>query len=186
VRKPDNKDLQVNEASAAHNRILFLVRSAEATFLELGKELAEFHDARHYETLGYHSFDSYLADPDTNISQRSAYRLMGIYRLYVKRLNLPPVALLPIGITKLDLIRPVVQDNPDEWLAKAQALSKSDLVRELQDNGNHVPAIPIIKEYQDCTISLFYDVDIPPIKINATTLQFTRYNGRFKLEGELK
>jgi len=175
----------VDSAHAAHNRIIWLVRSAEATFLELGRELSEFQTAEHYKALGYHSFDSYLADPDTNISSRSAYRLISIHRLYVQKLNLPPVALLPIGITKLDLIRPVVKDNPDEWLAKAQTLSKSDLIHELHDNGTDVPVIPVVREFENCTISVFYNTGAQPLKLNAIACVFTRFNGKFTIQGEL-
>ena len=102
--------------------------------MQLGKELAEFDEMQRWQHLGYASFAAYLADPDVDISPRTAYRIIRVHRLVQQYEVLPPVA-IEVGSTKLDMLASHVnEENLEELLNKASALSRKDLKAEL--NGN--------------------------------------------------
>lgn len=117
-----------------HNRIVGLRKLSIGAFFELGKELYYFEKEQQYKELDYVSFNQYLADID--ISRRTAFQLKGIFETFILNTNLTsaPDALLSAGVTKLDMIRPVVNDtNMEEWINKASTLSRSDLKKEVHD-----------------------------------------------------
>lgn len=124
-----------DEHEAAFNRyrrIINLKWTAEKCFLEIGKELCEFQQLEQWRDLEYNSFNAFLADPDVNISRRTAYRMMRIWKQYVIEMNIQTEKLIAIGGTKLDMIASHVdQGNVDRWLNTAATLSKSDLKAEL-------------------------------------------------------
>jgi hypothetical protein len=126
-------DTIATDAWARHQRIVALRQLVEQTFLELGEELYWFEREQAYRDIGYPSFNAYLGDPEVNISRSLAYRLKGVYQRFVLELGSPAARLLEAGADKLDVIRPHVdQDNADEWINKASALSRSDLRHEVR------------------------------------------------------
>lgn len=122
-------------ARARHARILDLRNQSAAAFLELGEELYWFEKEGHYQALGHPTFEAYLADPDVDISRRTAFRIKGVYKKYVVDLKVPPVALTSAGPAKLDVIRPhVTEENVDAWVARAAALSRADLRERVRES----------------------------------------------------
>jgi hypothetical protein len=126
-----NVIISVNEAVSAqerHENICRLRKLAERTFLELGEQLYEFVKNRDFETLGYDTFNAYLADPEVDIKRSTAYSLMGIYETFIVELESPTVGLLAAGHGKLDVIRPYVdKSNVDRLVTEAGSISRSDL-----------------------------------------------------------
>jgi len=121
-----------HEAFHRYKRIVGLIWQAEKTFLELGEELCIFQEQEQWRELEYRSFEAFLADPDVNMSRRTAYRLIRVWKLYGQALNVQHEKLIAIGTTKLDMIASHVdQNNVDRWLNTAATLSKSDLRAEL-------------------------------------------------------
>lgn len=136
----NNIELAYTSAFGRHKRIVDLVCATKENFLELGMRLCQFEENRDYEKLGHASFNAYLADPDVDMSRSQAYELIGLYRDYELRLEIPREKLLLAGPTKLGVIRRVVdEENVYEWISKAETLSRSDLRHEV--NGTE----PIIK-----------------------------------------
>ncbi len=64
----------------SHERILAHKNSLEFSFIVLGRELYEFDEMQHWETLGYNSFNAYVSDPDVDIGASTAHRLKKVYR----------------------------------------------------------------------------------------------------------
>ena len=145
-----------NDASDAHNRHLHLVdlrNMGETIFLELGRELYEFERDRCYKALDFDSFNSYLASSGVDISTRTAYRLKAVYKKYVLDLGLAPLSLVAAGYTKLSMIAPQVDSsNAADWLAKAETLSRADIIRELKDGDPNYQEPPIIRFLDDIRI----------------------------------
>ena len=124
----------VTSAWAQHQRILECKATIEYTFLSLGKELAEFDEMQRWEMLGYNSFAAYLADPDVDISPRTAYRIIRVHKMAI-RYSILPSAAIEVGSTKLDMLASHVnEENLEELLNKASALSRKDLRAELDGN----------------------------------------------------
>ena len=127
-------NLVIADAWAQHQRIVQHRIRIEDAFLQLGKELAEFDEMHRWDDLGYSSFAAYLADPDVDISPRTAYRIIRVHEMTIRFSILPPVA-IDVGSTKLDMLASHVnEENLEELLNKASALSRKDLKAEL--NGN--------------------------------------------------
>jgi len=141
-----NQLTTANDAHARHLRLVDLRNMGETIFLELGRELFEFERDKCYQVLGYASFNSYLADPDIDISPRTAYRLKSVYKKYILDLALPPATLVGAGYTKLSMISSQVdEDNVDAWLVKAGTLSRADIIKELKDNDANYQEPPLIR-----------------------------------------
>lgn len=121
------------EAYKRYRRIQRLKWTAEKCFLDIGAELYEFHHLEQWKELDYDSFNAFLADPDVNITRRTAYRMMRVWREYVVKLEVEPEKLLAIGGTKLDMIAAHVdENNVDKWLNMAATLTKGNLRAELK------------------------------------------------------
>jgi len=115
-----------------HRQIVALKTHAEETFIILGRAIYEFAEIEGWRKLGYRSFGEYLADPEVNLTERTAYRLKAVYEKFVQELGWSPSALLPAGVSKLEMIRPYVDNqNAGEMIALASELSRSDLEIEL-------------------------------------------------------
>ena len=111
-----------------YRRIVNLKWSAEKTFLELGKELYAFQEGQQWRELEYRSFSAFLGDPDVNIAERTAFRLIRVWKQFVLALNVQQEKLIAIGGSKLDMIAGhVSEENIDTLLNSAATLSRSDL-----------------------------------------------------------
>lgn len=123
----------INDAWERHQRIVFLKRTIEQTFLELAAELYEFKRLRQYEQLEHETFESYLGDPEVSISRRMAFRLLTTHHTFVLKYRSDTVTLIDAGIAKLCIIAPHMnKTNVEEWLDKAATLSRSDLRDEVR------------------------------------------------------
>jgi N6-adenosine-specific RNA methylase IME4 len=132
------------DAYQRHEKIKELRDLAVATFLDLGKELYYFERDKQYLELDHPTFESYLADPDVDISRRMAFRMKGIYAKYTLELEVTTLSLLRAGYSKLDIIRPYIdKTNVDSWINKAETLSYKDIQleirREQHQNGPQEP-----------------------------------------------
>lgn len=117
-------------------------------FLELGKLFKEVRDEELYKELDCESFTEFIADPEISFSRSTVYSFIEIYEKYTLRLKVSQEYLLDIGHGKLRIINPVVEENPDEWLGKARALSRSDLISEVREHQGIKPSfsLPITLE----------------------------------------
>jgi hypothetical protein len=132
------------EAWEWHEFVMHHKRIIEENFLELGRGLYEIKAHRHYKAFQHKTFESYIADPDVDVTRSLAYRLIRIYELFQLTLECPSGGLLEAGHTKLDMIAPHVHsENVDELTSKAAALSKSDLRIELKDEFGDDAVIPL-------------------------------------------
>lgn len=122
-------------AFKAHERVVELKNNLTKDFLELGKALWDIYRLKYYLNLDYPSFGSYLASPEISFSQSSAYSLIDIYKTFLVQFKVAEAKLLPIGRRKLEMILPLVNDeNYDDWLSKATALSTTDLGHEVKES----------------------------------------------------
>ena len=129
----NNKAIQerATDAWKLHTEIKNLYYETKRNFLELGKRLCLFEENKGYKDIGYESFNQYLADPEgCDISRSMAYRLIGVWREFERRLQVPRPKLLGVGPDKLELLKSKInldEDNVDQWLIDASVLSRSDL-----------------------------------------------------------
>ena len=144
-----NGTLAAPDAWDVHTDIVALRNLIVATFLQLGEALCRFKELRGWAKMGYPTFESYLADPDVDISRSRAYKLMAVHELFVEMFACASDTLLAAGYNKLGLLVPHVHSqNVDEWVNKAAALSRSDLREELREAFGDDATPPLPTDYR--------------------------------------
>ena len=123
---------QSDLANKNYNDLLFAKSNIEANTLVVAKLLAENHDNSYWKILGYDSFESFLGDPEFQFRRSKAYDLIKLYKFYCQTLGLPAERLLKakssnlVRLMRNDVVD-LVKNDTDEWLSRAELLSKSDL-----------------------------------------------------------
>jgi len=112
---------------------VILKKSLARNFLELGRQFKEIKDHKHYKTLGYESFNQYLATPEVTFHSSTAYRLIQIYEKFVIEFGVPEDKLIQVDRKKLEMLIPFVdKNNYEEWFYKAKELTRYDLDKEIK------------------------------------------------------
>jgi hypothetical protein len=126
-------ELTANYAHQLDTKIKELKRAINYSFLSVGYYLHEIKDKKLYELLDYESFNAYISQPELSFKRATAYKLVGIYETFVLELKVSQDRLLEIDYGKLDMIRTSSnKDNVEELLVKAESLSRSDLLAEVE------------------------------------------------------
>ena len=137
------------DASDVHTDIVKLRNHIVETFLHLGERLHTFKEMRGWIALQHPTFESYIADPDVDISRSLAFRLIAVHEMFVELLECPPDGLLAAGPNKLELLIPHVHSlNVDVWVNRAAALSRSDLREELREEFGDDATPPLPTDYR--------------------------------------
>ena len=127
-----------------HERLVTLKGEIMGRGLMVGKILYEIQENELYLTLGYDTFETYIADPDLAFKRSTAYKLKGIYEQWVLNFGYKIEDLKPIAQDKLIEAGKVAhEETKDEWLEKARSLSRSDLnIETAEAKGKVVHDIP--------------------------------------------
>ena len=128
-------------------RIKTTIYSLTGHVLELGELLYTFKEKQYWRALNYDYWKEFLGDPDISLPVSTADIFIRIYRKFVRELGVPKENLIDKDYSKLLVILPMVDDeNKGEWLAKATALSKSDLITEVKEARGEPLSLPKPKE----------------------------------------
>jgi len=127
-----NIEKKAHEAHRNVEAIKLHTRATQANLIVLGRLFHENHSLEYYKALGYDTWKEFLAQPDICYKESTVRSLIGIYKKYILELSVDEDRLMSIGHYRLRLISPVVQDDPEEWLNKAEHLSLSDLIYEVK------------------------------------------------------
>lgn len=101
-------------------------------FLEFGRLFKNCRDKAYYKIYGYNSFVAFLRSPEINFNYKTVTSFIRIYELYVLRLKLNPEFLALVGHAKLQVLSPVVEEDPERWLSKAKGLTMLKLTKEVR------------------------------------------------------
>lgn len=103
-------------------------------FLLLAEKLKTVRDMQLYKTLNYDTFEEYIAQPELSFNRSSVFEFISIYEKFVLELKVQPAGLILTDWSKLQVIKPFVnEENVNELLTKAKELSRSDLRKEIQE-----------------------------------------------------
>ncbi len=123
-------DMQAEQTHAHHMALVKLREQGKRDLIETGKHLYYIEKDKEY-LASYGGYNSYLASPEIDLGWSQAYKYRRVYELYCVELGVHPSALYPVGITKLDKMKKVVDKNDVyEWITKAE-LSVPDLDKEI-------------------------------------------------------
>lgn len=153
--------VKLNKAEEAHKEILARTYIVAGNLLELGKLFKTMRDEKLYELLGASTFTEYCGYPEIHYARPTIYSFIGIYELYVLKLNYHPKTLLGVGHRNLQIIKPIMKDEErskmelGEWIEKGTVLSESDLINEVREAQNKPPMLPRPKEEGDVDLFSF-------------------------------
>ena len=112
-----------------YEQIKEIAQVKNKTNIMLGQLFYELKENDYFEANNI-TFSAFLADPEINLSETVAYRNINVYKKYVIELGLKLEDIQHLDLMKLDRIKSVVdKKNVEEWLAKIDTLSRSDLDR---------------------------------------------------------
>ena len=162
IQKLDGKVL---EAKQLELDVIRIRKMDNALAFEMAERLHRVLKNKYYQLLDYDTFESWLAQPEIDISGRTASRLIRIYKVYIidkceqLYLEVPENNRLEVirekdpeyydtlicaGVSKLDITaRYIDKDNDYRLLNMASTLSRTDLESGLTNEE------PIIKTWQD-------------------------------------
>jgi hypothetical protein len=123
---------EVLDAELDKKMILAHRDEIQLRYLLLGSLLKDVRDREEWKKLGYHSFNSFLGDPDNGFTFSEAKTWIKVVEIFQQELCIPLHRLAKISVRKLYLISPVVKTDPEKWLGLAENLSKSDLTNEVR------------------------------------------------------
>lgn len=131
--------IQANEAYEADAQLQLCRANIEANFLQLAEVAKKIRDKRLYLLLDHPTFDSYIAA--TGFRKPSTIRnLITSYEVFAMKLAVPKPRLISIGSKRLDIIKPLAsamaEDGgvKEDWLGKAEHLSRFDLINEVRSS----------------------------------------------------
>jgi len=102
-------EVQGKVAFVTHKSVLNLKRQMGMAFVEMGRLLKEIRDSKHYEALGYDSFQSYVINSELGFKRRTAYYYIEIYEWFVEKFKYEAERVAVIGYDKLVRLLPVVK-----------------------------------------------------------------------------
>ena len=144
--------IENNEAWQRFDNIRKARAIQEGMNFYIGSQLHIISRKKLYDDLGYDSFRAFLADPEVNVDERSAYRWMRAYEVFVlatvARYQLEdnqdalqvleekdPVMygrILEAGATKLEMVASKVTDaNMHEWINRCSTQTKGALLEAM-------------------------------------------------------
>lgn len=108
----------------------------EENFLALGDLLSAIQRKKTYKIRGFKSFRDFI-EQEFNMEGTFASKLISVFDLYIRDLDVDEHSLKTIGFDKLNMLRPMVKnatfEESDEWMTKAQSLKPQELRQEIKE-----------------------------------------------------
>ena len=124
-------EVTITHATNAHKKICSLKEALQKNFIELGAYLKIVHDENLYLLLDYPTWQEYLDVPEVDLSRSQAFKLMAVFSKWCERWGYSSDRIKKTSIEKLYIASSQATDsNHEEWLLKAEMLSRADLKAE--------------------------------------------------------
>lgn len=108
----------------------------EEDFVALGELLSEMKRMRTFKIKGYKNFKEFI-ESEYNMSNTLASKLISIYDIYIKDMNIDTETVKEIGMDRLNLIKPLIKDTSyevqEEWVKQAEELTHQDLKEKIKE-----------------------------------------------------
>jgi len=115
---------QGKKAFEIHQKVLTLKKQMGMAFVEMGRLLKEVRDGRHFETLGFDTFTSYVINSELGFKRRTAYYYIEIYEYFVEQLGYDVQVVAQIGYDKLLRALDAIKKLPEPKKRKIKSLIK--------------------------------------------------------------
>lgn len=135
-----------------------LKKSLEESFVTLGELLSEMKRMRTFKIKGYRTFKEFV-ETEYNMSNSMASKIIGIYELFIKEMDIDEETVKNIGMDRLSTIKPMIKDASfevkEEWVKQAEELNQLDLkekvkeIRDLQKENEKTMKDVFVEQYLD-------------------------------------
>lgn len=116
-------------------RVNWLKDDINANFITMGALLFEIKNDKKYKAKGYQHFKDYI-ERELKLNNSFCNKLIGVYDLYVDKMEVDEEELLEIGFDKLHVIKPVVSDCEisvaESWIEGAKKTPMPELKEEVK------------------------------------------------------
>ena len=120
-----------------HKLLIKTKEELQENFLKMGAFLKIIHDNSLYLELDSPTWQEYLDTPEIDLSRSQAYKLMAVYERWCEKWGYSPERIKKTSIEKLYIASSQANDDThEEWLCKAETLSRADLKAETP-GGKH-------------------------------------------------
>jgi len=118
------------------NQLKELIKKQGLLYLSIGRLLKIIRDEKYYIHKGYDTWLGFVNGGEVTIKQSTIYAYISIYEMYVLKYGIKLDALAEIPWDKLHLAIPAIRraegkEEVEEWVVKADKLSRSDLKIEV-------------------------------------------------------
>jgi hypothetical protein len=118
----------------------------QGNILLVAQLLKENRDNKYYKQLDYQTWYSYLGS--LGLAESTVRGWIRVYEVFVQRYKFDAKRLLVAGVSKLTTILPVIEQDPDGWLAIAETNSKSDVINLVREKQGKEPMNQIQREQE--------------------------------------
>lgn len=137
-------------AHEVHQTIVGLKAQVGERLFDLGRYLCIMKEKRLWKVLGHETFETYLGDPELGFRRTAAYRMIGCYDTYVRKLGLAPKILADVDAQKLYAVRRLAtKDNIEEIVHTARTLSRSELYQWAKEQRRIRLGLPPLPQEPD-------------------------------------
>lgn len=137
-----SSDIEIKIGEKAYlinEEIRGLIQNVRSSYIYLAELLYKVKIEELWKYLSYESFWAYVGSPEISLKRGTVYKLLGIYEKFVLEEKVSHDRLIGIDYNKLDMIKDKVDGNAEEWILKAESLSRSDLLGEIKGEEYHAP-----------------------------------------------
>ena len=133
-----SEEAEASEAFKIHQRLCEKRSQSNNTAFDEAADMYEIKTKELYKLLGYDKFESYIAQPEIDVSRAKAYQQVQVHEVFVVGLGMPVDSLKPAGIPKLATAAKYKDEDGfmqhlEEILDLATSCSRSDLRTELAE-----------------------------------------------------
>jgi len=143
-------------AKLCETQVIAYTAAISQAYMRTAEILHEIHEKKHYKTLGYDTFETWLGIPEISMPRSTAYELIQAYKFFIVKMGLQ-IDDIKVEITKMRMLNRLeakgVITSPDqarEWLGKAESLSCSDLKVEINEQAGTPEATEKYGKRTDC------------------------------------
>lgn len=153
---------EVDRAHEVEKNIKTGCNAIRGLWFTLASYLYEFFEKKMWVSLGYETFNEWLATPEIDLGRTQVYALVEAYRELVVEREVDPEQLGALDVTKIAVVLPALRAGAvslEEALSDCETLSRSDLREKYGqqlpektggEGGSKTPAGPPLEECEQC------------------------------------
>jgi len=129
------------KAYALYKEIIDTKSAQTLWMIRLGEIFKKIRDEKLYKHLDSEctTFQEFTATPEIGYQKSTVYSFIKIYEVYIEKWEVTPETLCSIGHRRLQMLLPLIDGDPEEWLGRAQTWSDKDFINAVREAKGRPP-----------------------------------------------